>query len=382
MIRYLLSAFTVVISAVTLNVANAAGLPPPRAPSIDAQRYVLLDFASNQVIAETGSQERADPASITKLMTAYVVFDSLKQELMSEDDRVTISRKAWKAEGSRMFAEVGTQVSVADLLRGMIIQSGNDAAIALAEHTAGSEESFADRMNQYAAKLGLKDTQYRNATGLTHPEHYTTAYDIAHLVYALIQDFPDHYSLYSEKEFTYNKITQRNRNRLLWRDESVDGVKTGYTDAAGYCLASSASRDGMRLISVVLGASNDNGRVSSSESLLNWGFRFYESVQVSDADQAIDQVRIYKGSREQLALGRMEPTWVVVPRGQAGDIKLITEMEPELRAPVQRGERVGDLIVRHGDRELRRLPLRSLEDMPLGSFWQRLRDEAILFIGG
>lgn len=362
--------------------ASAAPLPPPRAPSVDAQHYILLDFLSNQVIAESGADERADPASITKLMTAYVVFDALAQGLMQDTDRVTISRKAWKAIGSRMFAEVGTQVQISDLLHGLIIQSGNDAAIALAEHTAGSEESFADRMNQYAAKLGLSNTHYTNASGLTHPDHHTTARDIATLVQRLIADFPNRYAMYRQKEFSYNGITQRNRNRLLWRDDTVDGVKTGYTAAAGYCLATSAERDGMRLISVVLGAPSDNGRVSASEALLNWGFRFYESVAVGAAGAELERMRIYKGRQETLPLGRMEATWVVVPRGQADSIEVLAETTPQLRAPVQRGDAVGELVIRQQGRELRRLPLLGLEDVPLGSFWQRLRDETVLFVGG
>ncbi len=377
----LIPAVFALISAVAFH-ASAAPLPPPRAPSVDAERYILMDYASGQVIAETGADDRADPASITKLMTAYVVFDALKQGLLNDSDLVTISRKAWKAEGSRMFAEVGKQISISDLLRGMIVQSGNDAAIALAEHTAGSEESFADRMNQYAAKLGLNDTRYTNATGLTGPEHYTTARDIAQLVYRLVADFPERYALYKEKEFTFNNITQRNRNRLLWRDPSVDGVKTGHTSAAGYCLASSAIRDDMRLIAVVLGASTDNARISASESLINWGFRFFESVEVSPAGAQVDQERIYKGAKEQISLGRTQATWVVVPRGQADQVELVTDIPGQLRAPVQRDEVVGELIVRHYGRELARLPLQSLEDVPLGSFWQRLRDEAIIFMGG
>lgn len=377
----LLTVFVALAGATALT-AHAAPLPPPRAPSVDAQQYILMDYASGQVIAETGADERADPASITKLMTAYVVFDALKQGLLNDEDLVTISRKAWKAEGSRMFAEVGKQISVIDLLRGMIIQSGNDAAIALAEHTAGSEESFADRMNQYAEKLGLNSTRYTNATGLTSPEHYTTARDIAHLVYRLIADFPVRYALYREKEFTFNNISQRNRNRLLWRDPSVDGVKTGHTSAAGYCLASSAIRDDMRLIAVVLGASTDNARISSSESLINWGFRFFESVEVLPAGTQVDEKRIYKGAKEQVSLGRADATWVVIPRGQRDHVELVTDIPAQLRAPVQRNEVVGELVVRHADRELARMPLQSLEDIPLGSFWQRLRDETIIFMGG
>lgn len=374
--------FIILTALASLLSAQAAPLPPPRTPSIDAERFILMDYSSGQVIAEQGADERADPASITKLMTAYVVFDALREGLMTEDELVIISHKAWKAIGSRMFVEVGKQVSVIDLLRGMIIQSGNDAAIALAEHTAGSVESFADRMNQYAARLGLNDTHYMNPTGLTDPEHYTTARDIATLAASLIADFPDHYALYKEKSFTFNGISQRNRNRLLWRDDSVDGVKTGHTEAAGYCLASSAKRDDMRLVSVVLGSSSGNARISASESLLNWGFRFFESVEVSLAGDPIASTRIYKGDRETLSMGRLNSTWVVIPRGQKENIELITEVDGKLKAPVQRGQEIGELIVRHQGRDLARMPLQSLDDIPLGSFLQRLRDEAILMIGG
>ncbi|MGB1557512.1 MAG: D-alanyl-D-alanine carboxypeptidase family protein [Oceanococcaceae bacterium] len=370
------------VGAVLSPLAQAAPLPPPRPPNVDARQFLLMDYASQQIIAEQSADERADPASITKLMTAYVVFDALAQGLMQDTDLVTISRKAWKAEGSRMFAEVNTQVSIQDLLRGLIVQSGNDAAIALAEHTAGSEGSFADRMNQYAAQLGLKNTHYTNASGLSDPEHYTTARDIALLVHALVSRFPQRYKLYSEREFTYNGISQSNRNQLLWRDASVDGVKTGYTSTAGYCLASSALRDGMRLIAVVLGAPNANGRISASEALLNWGFRFYESVEVAAAGATVNSSRIYKGSQEQLPLGRLQSTWVVVPRGQAASVELDQDVPAPLMAPVTRGQTVGELIVRHQGRELTRLPLQGLSDVPLGSFWQRLRDEALLAIGG
>lgn len=380
MSHQLIAVLLIALSAFTQSL-NAAPLPPPRPPAVDARQFVLLDYRSGQVIAEKGAMDRADPASITKLMTAYVVFDALKQGLLNDDDLVTISRKAWKAEGSRMFAEVNTQVSVNDLLHGMIIQSGNDAAIALAEHTAGSEESFADRMNQYAQQLGLLDTRYTNASGLTHPDHYTTAMDIAKLAHALIRDFPDRYSLYRQREYSYNGITQRNRNRLLWRDTSVDGIKTGHTKAAGYCLASSAERDGMRLIAVVLGTDSGNDRVAASESLLNWGFRFFESVQVAAAQDTIEQLRVYKGAVETMAVGRLEPTWVVIPRGQAQGLELVTEVPHNLKAPLASGDVVGELVIEHHDQPLRRFPLHSLSDVPLGSFWQRLRDEALLLLG-
>lgn len=355
-------------------------LPTPEPPKFEASSYLLQDHNSGQIIAQKNANETVDPASITKLMTAYIVFSELAQNNIALDDMVSVSKKAWQAEGSRMFIEVGDQVSVHDLLRGMIIQSGNDASIALAEHLAGGENSFASWMNQHAERLGMHNTSYRNATGLTHPEHYSTAQDIAILARALINEFPDFYALYSQKEFTFAEITQPNRNRLLWRDASVDGIKTGYTKAAGYCLASSAERDGMRLISVVLGTPSARARERASEALLNYGFRFFETVQVAGDGEAMAEARIWKAAEKQLPLGSAQPVYVTIPRGRSDDLVLKPSMAQRLIAPISAGQRLGSLDVSLDDNALRSVPLVAMTDMPLGSMWQRIRDEIWLLV--
>ncbi len=355
-------------------------MPAPEAPQIDATSYILVDFNSGQIIAEKNANEQVDPASITKLMTAYIVFSELRSGNVGLDDMVTVSKKAWQAEGSRMFIEVNDQVRVEDLIRGMIIQSGNDASIALAEHLAGGENTFATWMNQHAERLGMHETHYENATGLTGPTHKSSARDIATLVSALVEEFPEYYRLYSEREFTYAGITQSNRNRLLWRDSSVDGVKTGYTKAAGYCLASSAERDGMRLISVVLGTPSMRAREQASESLLNYGFRFFESVQVATQGEAVANAKIWKSSAENVELGPAQTTYVTIPRGRADDISLKPQLDQRLIAPVTAGQSLGALNISLDDEKLTSVPLVALQAMPLGSLWQRLRDEVLLFV--
>ncbi|MGJ8668717.1 MAG: D-alanyl-D-alanine carboxypeptidase family protein [Oceanococcus sp.] len=360
--------------------AQRSRMPTPEPPSFESNSYILLDYKSGQVLAEKNSAEQVDPASITKLMTAYIVFSELRDGKVGLDDLATISKKAWKAEGSRMFIEVNDQVRVEDLIRGMIIQSGNDASIALAEHLAGGENSFASWMNQHAERLGMHDTHYTNVTGLTGPDHKSSARDIATLVAALIQEFPEYYQLYSEKEFTYGGITQANRNKLLWRDDSVDGVKTGYTKAAGYCLASSAERDGMRLIAVVLGTPNTRARINSSEALLNYGFRFFETVQVATRGEAIASAKIWKSASDTVQLGPLDSSFVTVPRGSADSISLTPQLDQRLMAPITRGQTLGELGIALGDKPLRSVALVALDDMPLGSLWQRLRDEIMLFV--
>ena len=270
-------AFFVLIFSLWASVVSAANIPVPAAPKLAASSWVLLDYSSNQVLAEHDADKRIEPASITKVMTAYVVYQALEEGLISMEDQVQISEKAWRMKGSRMFIEVNKWVSIEDLVHGMVIQSGNDAAVALAEHVAGSEEAFADQMNVTAQRLGMTGTHFVNATGWPNDNHYTTARDIATLSRALIHDFPENYQIYQKKEFKYNNIKQPNRNRLLWRDSSVDGLKTGHTDAAGYCLAASAKRGEMRLISVVMGTSSDSARAKHSQTLLNYGFRYYET---------------------------------------------------------------------------------------------------------
>jgi len=275
--------------------AQTQPIPVPSPPSLGAESYLLMDFHSGQILAEKQSEIRRDPASLTKVMTAFVVFSELKAGNLALDDTVRVSEKAWRSVGSRMFIEVGNQVSVENLLRGMIIQSGNDASVALAEHIAGNEETFAILMNQYADELGMRNTHYTNAAGLPNDNHYSSAADTARLVRALIGRFPDFYRLYSERAFTWNGIEQLNRNRMLFRDDSVDGVKTGYTEAAGYCLATSAVRDGMRLISVVMGTDSQDAHVSQSQSLLSYGYRFFETHRLYAVVERIVQPRVWRG---------------------------------------------------------------------------------------
>lgn len=376
---------TLRIALLSLTLAPAAALaqpgpPTPQAPAFDASSYILMDYHSGQIIAERTPDERVDPASITKLMTAYITFSELAAGNITEDDLVTVSKKAWKAIGSRMFVEVGTQVRIGDLLRGMIIQSGNDASIALAEHLAGGEDSFAGWMNQHAQRMGLANTHYMNATGLSGPEHYSSARDIALLARALITEFPEHYALYSQKEFSYGGISQANRNKLLWRDATVDGMKTGYTEAAGYCLVSSAQREGMRLISVVLGTPSGSARIRSSEALLNYGFRFFETLEVGGDGEKLAQARIWKAGEAEVPLGTVGPLYVTIPRGQQKNLELKPVFDTRLVAPVTAGEPLGEMQLLLRGETIRSVPLVALKDMPLGSLWQRLRDEIWLLV--
>ena len=291
-------------------VPGASARPIPAAPQLGAKSYLLADFNSGQILVESNADMRVEPASITKLMTAYVVFAELSQGNLTLDELVPVSEKAWRTGGSRMFIDPQMQVSVEDLLRGMVIQSGNDASVALAEHVAGSEEAFASLMNHFAEQLGMTGTHYVNATGLPDPDHYTTARDVAVLSLATIRDFPDYYAWYSEKEFTFNNIRQHNRNTLLWRDPAIDGLKTGHTEAAGYCLAASAKRDGTRLVSAVMGAASEATRASQSQTLLNYGFRFFETVQLYQGGQELARARVWKGLSEEVALGIADELFV------------------------------------------------------------------------
>lgn len=356
--------------------------PSPAAPNIAAKAYVLVDYNSGRIIAEKGADERLPPASITKLMTSYVVSHELHAGNIQLDDDVLISEKAWRMVGSRSFIEVNTKVSVEALLRGMIIQSGNDAAVALAEHIAGSEEVFAQMMNQYAQQLGMYGTNYKNATGLPNPEHYTTARDIAILSAALIRDFPEHYEWYSEKEFTYNGITQHNRNKLLWRDNSVDGLKTGHTEAAGYCLAASAKRGDMRLISVVLGTRSENARAQETQKLLNYGFRFFETHELYKASTKVTESKVWKGAAKQVTLGVETPLSVTVPRGRYDDLVASTNIQQPLIAPIQAGTKLGEVVIKLDDEVIATRPLVALETVEEGSWWRRLIDTILLMIWG
>ncbi len=357
--------------------ANLAFVPSP--PRIKAEGYVLQDFRSGRILASVNENQRMEPASLTKLMTAYAVFQELASGHIKLNDKVRVSEKAWRTQGSRMFIEVNTKVQVEDLLQGMIIQSGNDASVALAEYIAGSEDAFAALMNEYARKLELTDTHFVNSTGLPHPEHYTTPRDMGRLAVAVVRDFPQFYHWYSVKEFTYNNITQHNRNKLLWRDEYVDGLKTGHTESAGYCLVSSAEREGMRLVAVVMGTSGENARAKESQKLLNYGFRFYETHRLYETGKPLKQMRVWKGQSETLPLGLSQEMYVTVPRGQYEKLEASLSVDSNIIAPARKGQAFGTVTVRLGEETLAEQPLVALQDMPEGGLWQRLIDDVMLW---
>ncbi len=354
----------------------------PSPPALDATGYVLMDFHSGDVIAEDAPSERVEPASITKLMTSYIVFRELAAGRLALDDIVRVSEKAWRTGGSKMFIEVGTEVSIEDLLKGVIVQSGNDASVALAEHVAGSEEVFAQMMNAEAERLGMDGTHYVNATGLPHPEHYTTALDVARLARALIDDFPEYYDWYAQLEFTYNDITQQNRNLLLRRDPSVDGLKTGHTESAGYCLATSALRDGMRLISVVMGTDSENARAAASQALLNYGFRFFETFKLYSAGEVVATAPVWKGKADEMRLAIDDEVYVTVPRGEQGELAAELELPEPAVAPFEQGQPFGMLTVRFGDEVRVRRPLSVLDGVAQAGWWGRATDGIGLWFDG
>jgi len=370
----------VILLFIAVSLLQAAPLPIPKPPATGARAYIVQDFNSGRIIADKDSEQGVDPASITKLMTAYVVFRELDSGNISLNDMVTISEKAWRTPGSRMFIEVGKQVSVEDLLQGMIIQSGNDATVALAEFIAGSEDTFAALMNRHAEELGLVGSHFLNSTGLPDPDHYMTARDIATLATRLVADFPEYYKWYSKKEFTYNDITQYNRNKLLWRDDSVDGMKTGHTESAGYCLVTSAKRDGMRLISVVLGTKSDNARAEASQALLNYGFRFFETHKLYDAGTQLATSRVWKGDTDDITLGLAKPLYATIPRGQYKALDASMTIDNRITAPLSKGQALGSVQVQLGDSVVAEQPLVALQAVGEGSFWQRLVDEALLYL--
>lgn len=359
--------------------AQTAAQPIPAPPSVAARAYALMDFHSGDILAQNNADQRMEPASLTKLMTAYTMFKELATGKIKLTDQASISEKAWRTEGSRTFVKVNTKVGLEDLLKGMIVQSGNDATMALAEHAAGSEESFVALMNQYAKEIGMEHSHFTNSTGLPDPELYVTAADMAKLARAVIHDFPEYYKWDSVKEFTYNGITQYNRNKLLWRDIGVDGVKTGHTDAAGYCLIASAKHDDMRLISVVLGAESENSRAKESEQLLNYGFRFYETHALYAASKPLGTARVWKGVSRDLPLGLSEDLYVTVPRGQYKNLTAALEVDMRIIAPASKGERHGAVKVSLGDKVLATRPLVALQDVAQGGWWRRLVDTVKLW---
>jgi D-alanyl-D-alanine carboxypeptidase (penicillin-binding protein 5/6) len=368
--------------ALSAQVPPPPGMPIPAAPQLGASSYILMDFNSGEVLVEHESDSRVEMASITKLMTSYAVFQELASGDVSLDDIVSISENAWRTVGSRMFLEPNMQVSVEDLLKGLIIQSGNDASVALAEHLAGTEESFATVMNYYAQQLGMTATNYENATGLPGENHYSTARDTALLSIAIIRDFPEYYRWYSEKEFNFNSIRQHNRNNLLWRDPAVDGLKTGHTEAAGYCLAASAKRDGMRLISVVMGSFSEQSRASESQSLLNYGFRFFETVQLYRAGQELAKAKVWKGEAEQVALGLPEDMFISIPRGRYDDLDARVELQPNLKAPLIDGQEVGRIQIYLGENIIASRNLVTLSPIAPAGFFGRAWDGMRLWVGG
>ena len=343
----------------------------PEAPSIAAKAYVLMDHNSGIILAANNENEKRSPASLTKLMTSYVVFKRLKEEFITLDDEVKISEKAWRTGGSKSFIEVGKMIKLEDLLKGMIIQSGNDASVALAEHVAGSEGTFVLFMNDYAQQIGMENTRFENASGLPHDDQYTTAKDMALLSSAMIREFPVYYEWYKQKEFTYNNITQTNRNKLLFTDSTVDGLKTGWTQKAGYCLVTSANRVDMRLISVVLGSDSPAIRTSETEKLLDYGFRFFETQSINDISH---QVRVYKSEKANIKVGVADSSFLTLPRNQFRYTTQTINLNQDLIAPINQGEQVGELVVSFNDQNIATLPLIALENAAEAGFISKMID--------
>ncbi|AZT82972.1 D-alanyl-D-alanine carboxypeptidase [Marinobacter sp. NP-4(2019)] len=364
---------------IPLGSANAQTVLIPSPPQVAASSYILMDPLSGRVIMDENSNERLPPASLTKMMTAYIVERELDEGRLSMSDMVPISVNAWRTEGSRTFVQEGTEVSVEDLLKGVIIQSGNDASVALAEFVAGSEGAFVDIMNQQAQLLGMKDTNFENATGLPSPDHFSTARDLALLAMAIINDYPENYPLYAEKHFTYNNIRQPNRNSLLWRDDSVDGLKTGHTEEAGYCLVASAERNGTRLIAVVMGTDSTGARAQEVQKMLNYGFRYYESETLFGAGQELIKARIWGGRDDELSVGVTEEVNVTIPRGSRESLESTVDLDSVIKAPIKVGDELGRVQVKLGDDVIVDQPVLALSDVPEGGLFKRLWDAIKLF---
>ena len=352
----------------------------PNAPELDLKSYILIEPNTNTVIAEFNSSDLIEPASMTKVMTGYVVSDQIKNELISLNDQVLISEKAWKMEGSKMFIEVGKKVSILDLLKGIIIQSGNDASVAIAEYVGGTEDGFVDLMNSYAGALGMNDTNYINSTGLPAEGHLTSARDLATLTAKFINNFPDEYALYKEKQFTFNNIKQLNRNKLLWRDESSDGVKTGHTSTAGYCLIGSAERGNMRLITVVAGSDSDNDRFLSTQRLLEYGFRFYATQKYFDPNKEYVSAKVWGGRSEQIQLGVSDEISITLPRTSFKDIKVDYEYKSNVQAPIIKGQVMGSLKIISDGEVVKTGDLIALENVEAKGFFGRLWSSFVLWV--
>ncbi|OIP18086.1 MAG: peptidase [Betaproteobacteria bacterium CG2_30_59_46] len=351
--------------------AAPAAISLPPAPDIAARSYTLVDFSSGQTLQQRGGDERMEPASLTKLMTAYLTFSALRQGVITKTQALPVSERAWRAEGSRMFIQPNTPVAVDDLIRGMIVQSGNDACVTLAEGIAGSEEEFVRRMNLEAQRLGMKNTHFMNATGLPHPQHYTTARDLSLLAQAIIRVFPEYYPLYSLKEYKYNNITQANRNRLLWQDPTVDGMKTGHTESAGFCLIASAKRESRRLLSVVLGTTSESMRASESQKLLNYGFQNFDTHHLYQKSQLVASLPVWKGSENILKAGAAQDIYISLPKGQYARLKAALVSKQPLLAPISVGQTVGSIRLTMDNKPYAEYPLVALEGISTANFFKR-----------
>lgn len=353
----------------------------PAPPKSDTKSYIIIDFNSGAIIGEYNPHKIVEPASLTKIMTMYVIDKEIASGRLRLDDEIKVSKKAWKMPGSRMFIEVNDHVKVSDLIRGIIVQSGNDASVALAEHIAGSEKAFADLMNKTAQDLKMNNTHFANVTGMPHKEHYTTAFDLALLSRAIIRDFPDSYELYSVKEYTYNNIKQLNRNRLLWSPGlNTDGIKTGYTDSAGYCLAASAEQDGMRLIAIVLGADNDKQRAKEAASLLRYGFRFYDTVKLYAKNEPIGKKKVWLGSNSKVDIGLNNDLYITIPKGSYKYLSAKVDTQKYLKAPLDFNQNIGEITVTLNKEIIARKNLVTLKEVDKGSLWQRFKDRVKLSV--
>ncbi len=363
--------------AAPVTVSTLSSIP---APTIAARAWIVIDVVTGQTIASFRPDQQVEPASLTKIMTAYLAFNALEEKRLTLDQQVNVSETAWKTKGSRMFIEPNRPVTVQELLKGIIIQSGNDASVALAEAIAGSEQAFAQLMNEQAKRLGMNDTHYMNSTGLPNAQHTTTVQDLAILAQRMIEDHPKEYGYYQMREFTYNKIKQSNRNRLLWADPSVDGMKTGHTDAAGYCLISSAKRGDRRLITVLVGADSEATRAEESLKLLNWSFQNFDQIKLFDANQAAIEARVWQGTAEIAKLGVEKTLWVSVPRGMATQIKPVAKRPDPLLAPLAKGEHVGTLSIMLEDKLLKTVQLDVLDGVERAGFFGRMVDSVKLWM--
>ncbi len=376
--RGVLSIFFASLAVLAMVTAHAA-VVTPTPPAIKARAYILKDYDSGEVLVEANADEHMDPASLTKMMTVYVVLAELADGKFRMEDRVPISKKAWKMGGSKMFIEVGKEVPVEDLLKGVIIQSGNDASVALAEYVAGDESAFANLMNQYATRLGLTNTNFVNSSGLPHPDHYTSARDMAIMATALIRDFPVHYPLHAVRAYTWNGIKQYNRNPLLRLDESVDGVKTGHTESAGYCLVASAKQGDMRLVSALLGSDSEESRLAETRALLRYGFRFFETNRLYEGGTPITQVRVWKGTSEQIGSGLADDLYLTVPRGAWDKLATGISVDDSILAPVRAGQPLGVVNITLAGETVAERPLVALDEVPRGGLWRRISDSVKLW---